>query len=168
MANMDGDMEMAGNAVEEVLSEIAKNSQIGEGRDGSRKKTSEKGGVEEIVWSLPMGRDGAQERLAIMEKELTKMKGEIRERREENGTQERLAMMEKELMKMKGEISDRGSEDEATKWEVEDVSSRVVQLSDWARTQLRSAGAFIGRARRETFDCRLKFKREVECDVRDY
>ena len=41
-------------------------------------------------------------------------------------------------------------------------------MSDWARTQLRSAETFIGRARRETFDCRLKFKREIESDVRDY
>merc|ERR1711964_937114 len=52
--------------------------------------------------------------------------------------------------------------------ELGDALPRTDQMSDWARTQLRSADTYIGRARRETFDCRLKFKRELECDVRGY
>ena len=80
----------------------------------------------------------------------------------------RAAMLEKELMKMKGEISETKAEVEVVKWELGDALSRIDQMSDWARTQLRSADTYIGRARRETFDCRLKFKRELECDVRDY
>ena len=57
---------------------------------------------------------------------------------------------------------------DADKWELGDALSRIDQMSDWARTQLGSADTYIGRARRETFDRRLKFKREIECDVRDY
>merc|ERR1711974_478140 len=88
---------------------------------------------------------------------------ELREERLEAG----VTMLEKELIKMKGEISERKAEMGMAKWELGDASSRIDQMSDWARTQLRSADSIIGRARRETFDCRLKFKREIECDARD-
>ena len=82
--------------------------------------------------------------------------------------QARVAMFEKELMKVKGEVSERKAEMDVVKWELGDAFSRIDQMSHWARTQLRSADTYIGRARRETFDCRLKFKREIERDVRDY
>ena len=69
---------------------------------------------------------------------------------------------------MRGEISERKAEVEVVKWELGDALSRIDQMSDWARTQLRSADTDIGRARRETFDCRLKCKREIERDLREY
>merc|ERR1711974_340095 len=76
--------------------------------------------------------------------------------------------LEEELMKVSGENSERKAENEAMKWELGDTSSRIDQMSDWTPTQRRSADTYIGRVRRETFDCRLKFKRGIECDVRDY
>ena len=139
MANMDGDIEIVDNTVAEALSESVRKT---ESRVGSvyenQDKRSEKRGGE--------GRcDGAGGRL-----------------------EGRLTMLEKEIMKLKGESSERKAEIEAVKRELGDASSRIAQMSDWARTQLRSADTYIGRARRETFDCRLKFKRVFECDVRDY
>merc|ERR1711974_394900 len=52
--------------------------------------------------------------------------------------------------------------------ELSEALARIDHMSDRTRTQLRSTETYIGRVRRETFDCRLKFKRELECDARDY
>ena len=133
MANMDGDIEIVDNTVEEVLPDIARNSRIEVGNEEIQMKTSEKRGADESI----------KERMSTSEK-----------RGVGESLKERMSVMEKELMKIKGEVSERRAENEATKWEVEDVSSRVVHMSDWARTQFRSADTYIGRARRVTFDCR--------------
>ena len=72
MANMDGDIEIVGSAVEEVLSEIVRESETGVGSEyENQENRSEKRGVEEIEWSLPKGGGGMEERLEIMEEDLT-------------------------------------------------------------------------------------------------
>ena len=58
---------------------------------------------------------------------------------------------------MKEKIAALGNElEDAKKWEEEGQTSAAARLSDWARTQIRSVGTYLGRARRETFDCRIK------------
>ena len=51
----------------------------------------------------------------------------------------RAAMLERELMKVKGEVSERKAETDVVRWGLGDALSRIDQMSDWARTQLRSA-----------------------------
>merc|ERR1711891_345 len=71
-------------------------------------------------------------------------------------------------MSLRRECSERKAEIETLKWEVSEAMTRIEHVSDWSRTQIRGNETYIGRVRRETFDCRLKFKREIEKDVRDY
>ena len=80
----------------------------------------------------------------------------------------RLGVLEGDIMSLRRECSERKAEIETLKWEVSEAMTRIEHVSDWSRSQIRGNETYIGRVRRETFDCRLKFKREIEKDVRDY
>ena len=73
-----------------------------------------------------------------------------------------------EMAGMKREAGGTRAEFEARTWRLEGRALRLTRASDWFQTQVRSVETYIGRARRETFDCRLKFKREAERDAREY
>ena len=73
----------------------------------------------------------------------------------------KIVTLEREMQGVKEELA------KGTKSDVEE-STAAGRLSDWPQTQFRSLETYIGRVRRETYDCRLKFKREVEYEVRDY
>ena len=46
------------------------------------------------------------------------------------------------------------------------LESVMRRATDFRQTQIRSVETYVGRARRETFHCRLKYKREIEQDAR--
>ena len=88
-------------------------------------------------------------------------KSENRENEELVSMREKIASLEREMQCVKEELTRR------TKAKGEE-SPAVGRLSDWSQTQFRCLESYIDRAWRETFEGRLKFKREVEYEVRDY
>ena len=88
---------------------------------------------------------------------------------------EKIAILENEMLHLKEEVA-KGDETMEAKINAKIGATKLNdeeppaagRLSDWAQTQFRCLETYIGRARRETFDRRLKFKREVEYEVRDY
>ena len=74
-------------------------------------------------------------------------------------------ILKSETTCMKEEASETRAELNARKWRQDEQAVELTRISDWFQTQIRSVETFIGRVRRETFDCRLKFKRGIERDV---
>ena len=91
--------------------------------------------------------------------------------------QDKIRMLENEVLCLK---SDMGKIDEKIEakieakmggeewWNEEEQPPAVIRLSNWTKTQIRCLETHIGRVRRETFDHRLKIKREIEYETRDY
>ena len=101
----------------------------------------------------------------------------IKEKEEEMvRMQEKVKMLENEVLCLKSDVAKIDEKMEARieakmggEWlDEEEQPPAVTRLSNWTRTQIRSLETHIGRARRETFDCRLKFKREIEYETRGY
>ena len=93
------------------------------------------------------------------------------------GMQVKIRELENEVLSLKTEVEKIDEKIEAKIeakmggeewWSEEDQPPAVIRLSNWTKTQIRCLETHIGRVRREAFDRRLKIKREIEYETRDF